>query len=94
MMESVVLMFLRQRFAWYARYRVRRGLPSWQYVRIGISNCLSFSSWRRRRVSSRDGLVPFVKAVLGLGMAGADGMGDFSLKTSGVGREGRGGGSV
>ena len=93
-MESVVLMFLRRRFAWYAWYRVRRGLPGWQYVRIGISSCLLFSSWRRRRVSSRDGLVPFVKVVLGLGIAGADGMGDFFLKTSGVGREGRGGGSV
>ena len=45
-------------------------------------------------MSSRDGLVPLVKAVLGLGMAGADGMGDFSLKTSGVGQEGCGGGSV
>jgi hypothetical protein len=45
-------------------------------------------------VSSRDGLVPLVKAVLGLGIAGADGIGDFSLKTSGVGREGRCGGSV
>ena len=45
-------------------------------------------------MSSRDELVPFVKAVLGLGMAGADGMGDFSLKISGVGREGRCGGSV
>ena len=38
--------------------------------------------------------MPLVKVVLGLGMAGADGMGDFSLKTSGVGREGRDGGSV
>ena len=94
MMESVVLMFLRRRFAWYAQYKVRRGLPGWQYVRIGISSCLSFSSWQRRRGSSRDGLVPFVKVVLGRGMAGADGMGDFSLKTSGVGREGRGGRSV
>ena len=55
---------------------------------------LLFRSCRRRRVSSRDGLVPLVKAVLGLGMAGVDGMGDFSLKTSGVGREGRCGGSV
>ena len=73
---------------------MRRGLPGWQYARIGISSCLLFSSWRRRRVSSKDGLVPFAKAVLGLGMAGADGMGDFSLKTSGVGREGQGGGSV
>ena len=45
-------------------------------------------------MSSRDGLVPLVKAVLGLGMAGVDGMGDFSLKMSGVGREGRDGGSV
>ena len=45
-------------------------------------------------MSSRDGLVPLVKAVLGLGMAGADGMGDFSLKMSGVGREGRDGGFV
>ena len=45
-------------------------------------------------MSSRDGLVLLVKAVLGRGMAGADGMGDFSLKTSGVGHEGRGGGSV
>ena len=45
-------------------------------------------------MSSKDGLVPLVKAVLGLGMAGADGMGDFSLKTSGVGRKGRDGGSV
>ena len=54
-------------------------------MRIGISNSLSFSSWRRRRVSSRDGLVPLVKAVFGLGMAGADGMGYFSLKISGVG---------
>ena len=52
-------------------------------MRIGISNSLSFSSWRRRRVSSRDGLVPLVKAVFGLGMAGADGMGYFSLKISG-----------
>ena len=61
---------------------------------MGISSCLSFSSWQRRRVSSNDGLVPLVKAVLGLGMAGADGMGDFSLKMSGVGCVGRGGGSV
>ena len=45
-------------------------------------------------MSSRDGLVPLVKAVLGLGMAGANGMGSFSLKTSRVGRDGRGGGSV
>ena len=45
-------------------------------------------------MSSRDGLVPLVKAVLGLGMAGADGMGDLSLKTSGVGHEGQDGGSV
>ena len=45
-------------------------------------------------MSSKDGLVPLVKAVLGLGMAGADGMGDFSLKMSGVGRGGRGGGLV
>ena len=64
---------------------MRRGLPGWQYVRTGISSCLSFRSCQRRRVSSRDGLVPLVKAVLGLGMAGVDGMGDFSLKTSGVG---------
>ena len=35
-----------------------------------------------------------MKAVLGLGMAGVDGIGDFSLKMSGVGREGRCGGSV
>ena len=55
---------------------------------MGNSNCLSFSSWRRRRVSSRYGLVPFVKAVLDLGIAGADGMGDFSLKMSGVGCKG------
>ena len=47
-----------------------------------------------RRVSYRDGLAPLVKAALGLGMAGVDGMGDFFLKTSGVGREGRRGGSV
>ena len=45
-------------------------------------------------MSSRDGLVPLAKAVLGLGMAGADGMGDFSLKTSGVGHEGQSGGLV
>ena len=45
-------------------------------------------------MSSRDGLVPLVKAVLGLGIAGADGMGDFSWKTSGVGQEGHCGGSV
>ena len=45
-------------------------------------------------MSSKDGLVPLVKAVLGLGIAGADGIGDFSLKTSGVGRKGQGGGSV
>ena len=38
--------------------------------------------------------MPLVKVVLGRGMAGADGMGDFSLKMSGVGREGRSGGSV
>ena len=38
--------------------------------------------------------MPLVKAVLGWGIAGADGMGDFSLKMLGVGREGRGGGSV
>ena len=40
-------------------------------------------------MSSRDGLVPLVKAVLGLGIAGVVGIGDFSLKTSGVGREGQ-----
>ena len=45
-------------------------------------------------MSSRDGLVPLVKAVLGLGMAGADGTGDFSIKMLGVGQEGHGGGSV
>ena len=45
-------------------------------------------------MASKDGLVPLVIAVLGLGMAGADGMGGFSLKTSGVGHEGWGGGSV
>ena len=45
-------------------------------------------------MSSRDGLVPLVKVVLGLGMAGADGMGDFSLKMSGVGLEGHSGGLV
>ena len=37
------------------------------------------------RVSSKDGLPPWVKAFLGCGMAGVDGRGDFSLKTSGVG---------
>ena len=58
-------------------------------MRMGISSCLSFSNCQSRRVSSRDGLVPLVKAVLGLGIAGADGIGDFSLNTSGVGREGR-----
>ena len=30
-------------------------------------------------MSSRDGLVPLVKVVLGMGKAGVDGMGDFSL---------------
>ena len=45
-------------------------------------------------MSSRDGLVPLAKAVLGLGIVGDEGIGDFSLKTSGVGREGRRGGSV
>ena len=45
-------------------------------------------------MSSSDGLVPLVKAVLGLGTAGVDGIGDFSLKTSGEGREGQRGGSV
>ena len=45
-------------------------------------------------MSSRDGLVLLVKAVLGLGIAGVDGIGDFSLKTSGVGQEGRCGGLV
>ena len=51
---------------------------------MGISNPLSFSSWWRRSVSSRDGLVPLVKAVFGLGIAGVDGMGDFSPNKSGV----------
>ena len=36
-------------------------------------------------MSSSDGLPPWVKACLGLGMAGADGKENFSLKTSGVG---------
>ena len=45
-------------------------------------------------MSSRDGLVPLVKAVFGLGIAGVDGMGDFSLKMSGVGQEGQCGGVV
>ena len=54
-------------------------------MRLQISNPLSFSSWQRRRVSSRDGLVPLAKVVFGLGIAGVDGMGGFSLKTSGVG---------
>ena len=39
-------------------------------------------------MSSRDGLVPLVKAVFGLGIAGVDGISDFSLKISGMGREG------
>ena len=43
-------------------------------------------------MSSRDRLVPLVKAVLGLGIASVDGMGDFSLNTSGVGWEGWHGG--
>ena len=54
-------------------------------MRIGISSSQSFSSWQRRRVSSKGGLVPLVKAIFGQGIAGADGVGDFSLKTSGVG---------
>ena len=51
-------------------------------MRIGISKPLLFSYWWRRRVSSRDGLFPAVKAVFGLGMAGAEGIGGFSLKMS------------
>ena len=39
-------------------------------------------------MSFRDGLVPLVKVVFGLGIAGADGMGNFSLKMLGVGQEG------
>ena len=38
--------------------------------------------------------MPLVKVVLGLGMAGANGIGDLSLKISGVGREGHDGGLV
>ena len=34
-------------------------------------------------MSSKDGLVPLVKAVLGLWMAAADGMGDLSLNVGG-----------
>ena len=45
-------------------------------------------------MSSRDRLVPLVKVVFSLGIAGADGIGDFSLKTSGVGWEGCCGGLV
>ena len=40
-------------------------------------------------MSSKDGLVPLVKVAFGLGMAGVDGMGDFSLKTSGDGQWGQ-----
>ena len=39
-------------------------------------------------MSSKNELVPLVKAVLGLGMAAADGMGDLSLKMLGEGHEG------
>ena len=39
-------------------------------------------------MSSKDGLVPLARASFGLGMACADGMGDLSLKMSGVGQEG------
>ena len=35
-----------------------------------------------------------MKVVFGLGIAGADGIGDFSLKMSGIGLEGQCGGSV
>lgn len=45
-------------------------------------------------MSSSDGLVPLENAVLGLETAGVDGMGDFSLKMSGVGQEGCHVGSV
>ena len=53
-----------------------------------MSNSLLFSNWQRRRVSFSDGLVPLVKVIFGLGMAGADGIVDFSLKRSGVGQDG------
>ena len=43
-------------------------------------------------MSSREGFVPSERAALGLGMAGVDGSGKFSLKISGVGQTGRGGG--
>ena len=43
---------------------------------------------------SWDRLVPLVKVVFGLGMVGADAIGDFSLKRSGVGQDGQCGGSV
>ena len=36
----------------------------------------------------------FGEGSLGLGMAGVDGVGDFSLKMLGVGQEGHGGGLV
>ena len=39
-------------------------------------------------MSSKEGLVPFVKAVFGWGIAGMDGAGEFSLKMSGVGHDG------
>ena len=45
-------------------------------------------------MSSRVGLVPLAKVVFCLGMAGADGIEDSSLKRSGVGQDGHCGGSV
>ena len=59
---------------------VIKGLPGWQYVRIGIFNSLSLRSCHSRRVSSRDGKVSSVDAALGLGVVGVDGMGVFFLK--------------
>ena len=45
-------------------------------------------------MSSKEGFVPLENAVLSLGIAGVDGIGEFSLKTLGVGCDGCFGGSV
>ena len=71
-------MFLSLWFAWYAQYKVKRGLPAWQWTRISVSSSQSLRSCWRRMVSSREGFLFSMKAAFGQGKAGIE----FSIGTS------------
>ena len=71
---------------------MKRGLPAWQWIRIGISNSRSLSNCLNKMVSSRDGFLLTDRAAVGRGRAGVECSATVILKTSGEDRRGRRGG--